>query len=205
MERNSNDLESVAQTKDMIAGTLAGFLCKIFEYPFDTLKTLAQLDSRPNASLWRIFLETTQKDGFYRLFRGLSAPLFGSGIEHLLGFWLFGYGERYLRNYYKTEHLNIYQIGMAGVLSGFGGAFWLTPIEYIKVQMQAKENVNKYKNTRDCIYQTLKNHPTKLFSGLTATIIREVPGSFIYFTSYRASSRFLLDWTESNQNKINNT
>ena len=43
----------------------------------------------------------------------------------------------------------------------------------------------------ECLRYNLFHKPSNLFTGLTACWIREVPGSFFYFVSYRGTTRIL--------------
>ena len=72
-----------------------------------------------------------------RIFRGIGAPVSGAIVENLIIFWLFGVAERRLLSMNNKSHLSIFEIGLAGSFSGIGTGLWLTPVEYVKCQMQA--------------------------------------------------------------------
>ncbi len=61
--------------KDFLAGSLAGFACKIVEYPLDTVKVLQQTapaDKTPSAIT--IFRGVFQAHGFVGLYRVRGGP-----------------------------------------------------------------------------------------------------------------------------------
>ena len=71
--------------KDIAFGSLAGVAGKYVEYPFDTVKV--RLQSQPDGVPLKYtgpldcFGQSLRKDGFFGLYRGISAPLFGAALE----------------------------------------------------------------------------------------------------------------------------
>ena len=56
---------------------IAGFVCKIFEYPMDTIKVLQQ--TQPNiTSSWDAVVKVQKHRGLMSLYQGLASPLVGS-------------------------------------------------------------------------------------------------------------------------------
>merc|ERR1719242_986349 len=113
MERSAEQNESLAQIKDITAGCFAGAIGKIIEYPFDTLKVLCQINEShiESQSTLQITRNVIEKEGLWRMYRGLSAPLFGSCFENLIVFWLFGSTERYFKKHHTNdEPLALWQI-----------------------------------------------------------------------------------------------
>ena len=201
MERSVEENESLAQIKDITAGCFAGAIAKVIEYPFDTLKVLCQINESNIAqqSTLQITRNVLEKEGLIRMYRGLSAPLFGSCLENLIVFWLFGSTERYFKKYH-TDHqpLALWQIAICGGAAGTGTAIWLTPIEYVKCQMQAPHSAASYgHSTWRCFTYNLSHHPMNLFNrnAFVGTACREIPGSVIWFSGYKISTRALTRWT----------
>lgn len=71
--------------KDVICGSAAGVVGKYIEYPFDTVKV--RLQSQPDTLPLRYtgpldcFKKSLQRDGFFGIYRGISAPLVGAAVE----------------------------------------------------------------------------------------------------------------------------
>ena len=144
------------------------------EYPFDTIKVLSQINNYRNLSTMEITRGILLNEGFFRVFRGMSAPVFGSSIEYFITFWLFGMSERYLISYYNRNKLTLNEIGFCGAFSGIGIGLWLTPIEFIKCQMQVNKNAYLYNySTLQCLLYHLKHNPFNLMHGLSSTLFRE--------------------------------
>ena len=197
MERKIEKNESLAQIKDITAGCFAGAIGKIIEYPFDTLKVLCQINNTniKNQSTFAITKNVLQNEGILRIYRGLSAPLFGSCFENLIVFWLFGSSERFFKkSFTSNKPLSIYQIAICAGIAGTGTALWLTPVEFIKCQMQAPNTSIMYENsTLKCFIYNLTHNPLGLFNknALIATGCREIPGSVIWFSGYKLTTRAL--------------
>ena len=188
--------EVLAQCKDMISGIIAGGSSKILEYPLDTLKVLCQINpERPN--MIQMTRDIVQNEGISRIYRGLSAPLFGSCLEYLTTFWMFGAAERYIQSYTNKQKLSMFEIGCCGAFSGIGIGLVLTPVEFVKCQMQATHTAKHYKNTFDCVRYHARNNPLNFLTGLHATCLREIPGTFVYFIAYRGTTRFLKYTTDT--------
>merc|ERR1719356_802716 len=83
------------------------------------------------------------------------------------------------------QQLNMFEIGCCGAFSGIGIGLVLTPVEFVKCQMQAHHTAKHYRNTMDCVRYHCTRNPLTLLTGLRATWMREVPGTFIYFLSSR--------------------
>lgn len=90
----------------------------------------------------------------------------------------------------------IVKMTISGVLSGLVSSFVVSPVELVKIRMQAQNKVASknnhanesfiYNNELDCARWVIKNEGwTTLFThGLWITIIREIPSFAIYFVVY---------------------
>ena len=101
--------------QDFIAGGCAGASGILAGYPFDTVKVLIQNQVKPiryRSTFQTIFL-VTKEDGFRRLYRGLTTPLFTVAFYNAVTFSAY---EGALRNLQQTDHWAKH--GIAGTLSG---------------------------------------------------------------------------------------
>ena len=80
---HSSDL--IKSRNEWLAGTIGGFVCKIVEYPLDTIKVQVQTQTVakgqvPESPL-SMLLRLLRKDGFMGLYRGIPSPLLGSMVS----------------------------------------------------------------------------------------------------------------------------
>ena len=153
-----------------LKGCLSGMSGIILSHPVDTIKThyqnqtikLSSHNSNSNNSN-----SNNNKAKFNysikNLYRGISSPLLGVGIEKAIVFGTY--------NYFKSNNFNI---PISGAFSGFAASVIVSPYERIKILKQTNQNVD--------LKMCLK--PSFIFKGLSATFTREVPGFAIYFSTY---------------------
>ena len=140
---------------------LAGITQTLIGHPFDTIKTIKQMN--PNKYNTTILKETIKKNGILYLYRGYFPPLIGGCLQNSIVFTLENYFNKYIPNTL-----------MCGFLSGVGSAIVMTPSEYIKCNLQINNKL-KIKNIIN----------DNLYKGIGLTLIRDSIGFSIYFTSYR--------------------
>ena len=135
--------------KNFINGWISGLSAIIVSHPIDTIKTNIQ-EKKPI-----IF-------NIKNLYKGLSAPLIGVGLEKAI---VFGTYETSI----KYTNSNV----ISGALSGLTASFIVTPFERIKILLQTNQEIKREMLNRKFLFQ-----------GLSATLYRETPGFAIYFSTY---------------------
>ena len=161
---NDNKHGNIYITK-YINGGLSGMCGILLSHPIDTIKTHIQTGNKLN----------TFKPSFTNLYKGITAPLIGVGIEKAIVFGTYNY------MFSKTDN-----IPLSGAISGLVASLVVTPYERIKILKQNSNVIN------------VKDINVKfLFRGLSATFTREVPGFAIYFTTYE----YLKKTNFTNKNK----
>ena len=136
-------------TENFINGWIAGMSAILVSHPIDTIKTNIQ-EKKP------VDLK------FRSLYRGLSAPLIGVGLEKAIVFGTFETSRKFTNS-------DI----LSGAISGLSASFIVTPFERIKILFQTNQEITK-----------TMFRPGFLFQGLSATFYRETPGFAIYFATY---------------------
>ena len=120
----------------MVAGMVAGFVCKLIEYPLDTVKVQVQTQSAngPQLSPLQMLSKTVRETGAMSLYRGLPSPLVGSMAENSVLFSSYSFAGRCISK--DPENQPFGQKLVCGMFSGFCVAKVLTPVELVKCQMQ---------------------------------------------------------------------
>ena len=131
-----------------IKGCISGMVGIILSHPIDSIKTHYQT-SKGTKFTYNIS----------NLYRGITSPLIGVGIEKAIVFGTY--------SYCRDNGLNT---PLSGAVSGLSAAVVVSPYERIKIMRQTGQRVSL--------------SPSFLFKGLTATFTREVPGFAIYFSTY---------------------
>jgi len=112
------------------------------------------------------------------------------------------------------EHnMSLLQLASAGAAAGFGAATVLTPVELVKCRMQVQNNIAgtvatssavssvgsdgfvRYKSPLDVVWRTVRDEGFVhgLYRGHTSTLLREIPGNFVWYGLYEAVCRSHLD------------
>ena len=183
--------------RDLLSGMLSGFVCKIVEYPADTIKVLEQTGGNRFSGPIDCFSKTVAESGVLSLYRGLAAPLLGSMAECASLFVSYGYGKKVLGVNEEAATLSnpvpFWKLVLSGAGSGFASTCVLTPVELIKCRLQAQiksSGSENYKGPIDCIARTVQEEGvTGLWRGNLSTLAREVPGNMAWFGVYEAGMR----------------
>jgi len=159
---------------DLVCGSLSGAAGKLMEYPFDTVKVLLQTAPKgkyPSGALLGGAIhcgrETVARSGFLSLYSGLSVPLVGAMLENATLFAAYGVAKKgvaalaYDGDAAATER-SMLALAVAGAGSGVGVSFVLTPVELVKIRLQAQlsgekpaDGSKRYAGPLDVIRRTL--------------------------------------------------
>ena len=127
-------------------GYLGGMAGIVVSHPFDTMKTHIQEGKSVPRSLMK-------------LYRGISAPLVGVGLEKAMVFGV-----------YHNTYAYTGSFALSGALSGLTASLVVTPFERMKILWQTGQN--------------FVGSGGGIFKGIGATLTRETPGFAIYFSIY---------------------
>lgn len=144
-------------------GAVSGMFGVVISHPFDTIKTHLQKGSQPTYT-------------FKALYKGVPITLMGVGVEKA---FVFGFYENIKKVFARNGHDNdLICTATSGALSGFLACSIITPIERAKILAQTGNKLD------------IRQHPSHLFRGLSATFTREVPGFAVYFSSYEQMKKY---------------
>jgi len=178
--------------KDLIAGSLAGFIIVITGHPLDTIKVRMQM-------LHTGFFKTTssliKNEGTLALYKGVGSPLYSTPITTSLSFATYESANR-LQGIKPGQKKTISSAAISGGLSGFIFATFVTPIDLIKTRLQM-EGVGDHQKTTKlstmCKNIVKTEGITGLYKGLTMTWIRDVPSLAAQFAAF--------EWSKTMVNK----
>jgi solute carrier family 25 (mitochondrial carnitine/acylcarnitine transporter), member 20/29 len=94
----------------------------------------------------------------------------------------------------ESKSLSTAEIALAGAFSAVPTTMFMAPSERIKVllQIQGQGGEQKYKGPVDVVRQLYKEGGMKsIFRGTGATLMRDAPGSAVYFAAYEITKKSL--------------
>ncbi|KAI8771889.1 mitochondrial carnitine/acylcarnitine carrier protein isoform X2 [Biomphalaria glabrata] len=181
--------------KDFTAGGVGGVCTVVAGHPLDTVKVRLQTMPKPEPGQAPMFkgtfdclAKTIRKEGFFGLYKGMAAPITGVAPIFAVCFLGFGIGKR-IQQKHDDEELTYFQLFKAGMLAGVFTTVIMAPGERIKCLLQIQQEANvhdrKYKGPVDCAKKLYKEGGIRsIYRGSVATLLRDVPASGMYFTSY---------------------
>ncbi|CAK9819715.1 Mitochondrial ornithine transporter 1 [Anthophora plagiata] len=211
-EKDSQRLKNIKSGLiDFIAGSLGGMALVYVGQPLDTVKVKMQTFPSMYKGMVNCFLKTLRSDGVMRgLYAGTVPALVANVAENSVLFAAYGGCQKAISNVLgveKVENLTSIQNAWAGFFAAFFSSLTLCPTELIKCKLQAiKEVQMEIKGPVTAVgeigswrltSQIIREHGVRgLFTGLSSTIAREMPGYFFFFWRLRGDER-TSDETES--------
>ena len=176
---------SLMSKDDFIAGSLAGVMQVLSGQPFDLIKVKMQTqvsNTTIASSVSKIYLN----DGILGFYKGTLSPLAGISLCVSIQFGANEYAKRIMKNSYKSNQLPVPVLALCGSFAGFCNAFVASPVELVRIKLQAqKKGSNKFTGSVQTLKYLYNHHGISgVFQGLNSTILREVPAYFIYFGVY---------------------
>jgi len=151
--------------RPFIGGLIGGTCGVLGSHPLDTVKTHVQTSGNGIlASARKIYNELGIR-GFYR---GIVPPTVGFATEKLIVFGV----------YENLKLMGVTNDFVSGVIAGLACTSVVSPYEKIKIKMQTNSNLS--------LINAIRNESLRSFyNGYAPTLVREVPGYGIYFTTYK--------------------
>ena len=153
------------QTYDkFIAGSIAGITSTVVGYPIDTIKV--NLQTKNNENIMNII----KKQKFTNLFRGIKYPVMAEFINNGL---IFGSYSNFRKIYEKYGYIGDKNILLSSISGTFLSSLVISPMELIKIKHQLR----------------IKKLHNRIYTGFSATLLRDIPFNLFYFYSYEYSKK----------------
>ncbi|RZC33877.1 mitochondrial ornithine transporter 1, partial [Asbolus verrucosus] len=187
---------------DFTAGFLGGIALVYVGQPLDTIKVKMQTFPTVYTGMVNCFMRTLKSDGVYRgLYAGTVPALAANITENSVLFFCYGFCQKFIQKLSDTPtimELSTIQNATAGFLASFFSSVAITPCELIKCKLQAMyemqnqqaflgQKVEKMGPTELIRQIVREDGPVGLFRGLVPTLVREMPGYFLFFGSYEGA------------------
>ncbi|XP_033341950.1 mitochondrial ornithine transporter 1 [Megalopta genalis] len=201
---------------DFVAGSLGGVALVYVGQPLDTVKVKMQTFPSMYNGMVNCFVKTLKTDGIMRgLYAGTVPAVVANVAENSVLFAAYGGCQKVISNLLgvkKVEDLTSIHNAWAGFFAAFFSSLTLCPTELIKCKLQAMAEMEKETNKLKCSVRkrvsswALTNQVIKeqgirgLFTGLSSTIAREMPGYFFFFGGYEITRELLKKPHETRDN-----
>lgn len=187
--------DNVTPLKDVTFGAISGILSKVVEYPFDTVKVRLQANPETK-STWDVICTAYKNEGIVKgFYQGIKAPMAGACVENATLFFVYGLSSSALKTvFYPEKSKNpdmtnpLWISCLSGGASGFAASFFLTPLELVKCKLQVANVKNRAESAR--LYTATIKYIIQhdgvfgLWNGLSATLLREIGGTAVWFGAY---------------------
>lgn len=204
--------EKSSPAKYFISGGFGGVCTVLAGHPMDTIKVRLQTMPLPKPGekalyrgTWDCFSKTIKREGFFGLYKGMSAPLTGVAPIFAISFFGFGLGKKLIKSD-KDEVLTKPQLFAAGAFSGIFTTSIMAPGERIKCLLQIQQSGTtppKYSGMVDCAKQLyVEGGIRSIYKGSIATICRDVPASGMYFMTYEWVKEAMVPANATDQYKM---
>lgn len=191
--------QHVAVARELFAGTMGGTAQILVGHPFDTVKVKLQF-MRPPApgqppqytGAIDVVRKVFAREGPLGLYAGIQAPLPFVAVFNAALFAANGTMRKIVGKGRPDDELSIPEIGLAGMGAGVAVSFVACPTELVKCRLQAQPGV--FAGAIDCTRQlVLSRGVGGLFTGMGATLTREIPGNAFMFMTYNACMRAMTE------------
>jgi len=196
----TTELDFASTMASLFAGSIGGAIGVGVSYPFDTLSTKAQVSTgKSQSSTATTFARVWKESGVRGFFEGVLVTMIGQALIKAIQFSVNEVSLLYMENHTAMKSM-LMKMTVAGTLAGFLSSFVVSPIELLKIRMQAQDNsvldkreddAVSYQNEFDCAKQIVQEEGFRVlcFHGLLITIIREIPSFALYFVAYGLLTR----------------
>lgn len=190
---------------DFIAGSMGGIALVYVGQPLDTVKVKMQTFPSVYKGMVNCFVHTVRSDGIARgLYAGTVPAVVANVAENSVLFAAYGGCQKVVSNVLglpTVQDLNSFHNACAGFLAAFFSSLTLCPTELVKCKLQAMRETQaradrcldmKRIGPWDLTRQILQERGVRgLFTGLSSTIAREMPGYFFFFGGYEVTRALL--------------
>lgn len=181
---------------NFLAGGIGGSCTVIVGHPFDTVKVRLQTMPKPKPGEKAMFTgaldcmkQTMAKEGFFALYKGMSAPLVG--VTPLFAVFFGGCAVgKYLQQKNPEDEMTFFQNMNSGALAGVFTTAVMVPGERIKCLLQVQQaghapSGEHYNGPLDVVKRLYKQGGiASIYKGTAATLLRDIPASAAYLSVY---------------------
>ncbi|CAH2353688.1 mitochondrial dicarboxylate transporter [[Candida] railenensis] len=193
----------MSKTQEKIAypfwyGGAASMVACLVTHPLDLAKVRLQTASKPGQGLASMVYQIITKEGFFKIYSGLTASLLRQATYSTARFGIYEFLKESYTEKYKhapATHILLPMSMLAGALGGLVG----NPSDVVNIRMQNDSSLpidqrRNYRNAFDGIYRIVKEESVgTLFRGLTPNLVRGVLMTASQVVTYDIAKTLLVD------------
>ena len=175
---------------ELVCGTVGGSVGCVAGHPLDVVKHRMQSGGAWSSTAHCV-RTTWQHEGLRGFYKGLLSPLVGVGAYQAVCFASFDWASRKLDVSDRGSSEEMKRTLIAGTFSGVCTVFVTAPTDHVKIQLAlqteslADAKKARYSSSFHCARVALATGGVRaLYRGFTATLLRDVPSTTIYFAAY---------------------
>lgn len=184
--------EPLSFSRLIVSGTLAGLFQTCVTYPLETVRTRLTLGSGLGVQyngIIDVFRTTIRTEGVSGLYKGIGPTILtGSPYVGLQMTFYELFKRNMPENQSNTGMMNQAGKLLCGAVAGLLAQTLTYPGDTVRRRMQTNGmngEAKIYQNSIDCTLKIVRNEGWKaLFNGLTANVVRCLPGAAIQFWAY---------------------
>ncbi|VDK70988.1 unnamed protein product [Onchocerca ochengi] len=183
--------------KNFVAGGVGGAFCVTTGHPFDTVKVRLQTMPKVVPGTPPLYAgaidcarQAIVKEGFFALYKGMSAPIVGTTPLFAVYFGSCALGK-WLQQTSPDQEMTFVQNLCSGGLAGICTTVIMVPGERIKCLLQVQHSgptnssAVHYNGPVDVVRKLYKQGGIRsIYRGSMATLLRDVPASAVYLATY---------------------
>ena len=178
-------MASASTDRMALAGGISGIVEGLVVQPLDMIKTRFQLMAAPGVSrptIGSALHGLIREGGLPRLYRGVVPELAAMTPKASAMYLSYEEAKRVLRARGGLDGTPLHLA--AGLASGVPEAIVVTPFQVVKVRLQAKEHLGRYRSTWHCLGRVVVEEGVlALTTGFTATVCRNSVWNAVYFAA----------------------
>ncbi|RKP13262.1 mitochondrial carrier, partial [Piptocephalis cylindrospora] len=188
---------SVNGFHNFLAGSVAGMAQVVAGHPLDTIKTRLQLPGTHFRGAIDCVTQTVRQEGLLALYKGMGTPFVGISAVNALLFASYSRLKAIQVPEGSLGTLALYQIALAGAGAGAINSILVSPVELVKVRLQAQYSHRttsaRYTGPIDCVKNIFRESGWRrgIFRGFHITVLREIPGNAGFYAGFEGMKRAL--------------
>ncbi|KAI3403098.2 DIC1 [Candida oxycetoniae] len=168
-------------------------------HPLDLAKVRLQTASTPGQSLISMIYQIIVKEGFFKVYSGLTASLLRQATYSTTRFGVYEFLKEYYVKVTETSKPSMGILLPISMVSGALGGLVGNPSDVVNIRMQndstlPRELRRNYRNAFDGLYKVCKNEGVgSLFRGLSPNLVRGVLMTASQVVTYDGAKNVLID------------